>query len=104
MVSQQRFLSAGSVPSRPACVILPQFSLNGLRALQLYHDAVRFSSLRRPRPPPPSKIQRRVVDDLFHNEERAGLAHAGQRDQLLAMQSVEVGDIAHADLEEEVEV
>ena len=50
-----------------------------------------------------SEVQGRVVDDL-HDEEGAGLAHAGEHDQALAVQAVEVGDVAHADLEEIVEV
>ena len=39
---------------------------------------------------PLSEIQRRVVDDFLHDEEGPGLAHAGQCDQLLAMDAVEI--------------
>ena len=42
-----------------------------------------------------SEIKRRVVDDLLHDEEGAGLADAGQGViRLLAVQAVEVGDVA----------
>src|SRR6266702_4539070 len=51
-----------------------------------------------------SKLQRRVVDDFLHHEEGAGLAHAGQRDELLAVDAVEMLHVADADLEEVVEV
>src|ERR1700760_2613634 len=57
--------------------------LRGQRALQ--------------RQSPASKLQRGVVDDFLHHEEGAGLAHAGQADQLLAMDAVEVLHVADAD-------
>ena len=50
------------------------------------------------------ELKRCVVDDLFHHEKGPGLAHAGERDQLLAMQSVEVGNISHSNLQKIVEV
>src|SRR5438270_6206351 len=52
----------------------------------------------------PSKFQRRVVDDFLHHEEGPGLAHARQRDQLLAVDTVEILHVADSDLEEIVEV
>ena len=51
-----------------------------------------------------SEIERRVVDDFLHDEKGARLADARQRDQLLAVQPVEIGDVADADLEEIVEI
>src|SRR5579871_332377 len=52
----------------------------------------------------PLKIQRRVVDHFLHDEEGAGLPDARQRQQLLAVQSPEIGDVLDADLEKEIEV
>src|SRR5262245_6507931 len=51
-----------------------------------------------------SKLQRRVINHLLHHEEGAGLPHAGQRDQLVAVDALEVVDVAGADLEEIIEV
>jgi hypothetical protein len=48
--------------------------------------------------------ERRAVHHLLHHEERARLPHAGQRDQLFAVQAVELGHVGHADLEEIVEI
>src|ERR1700751_4952794 len=52
----------------------------------------------------PSKLQRRVVDDFLHHEEGAGLANARQRDQLFAMDVVEILHVADPDFQEVVEV
>src|SRR5690348_14955647 len=46
-----------------------------------------------------SEIQRRIIDDLLHDEEGADLGHARQRNELVAMQLVEVVNVADADLE-----
>jgi hypothetical protein len=52
----------------------------------------------------PSERQPPVVLDLLHDEEGPGLAHAGKGDQLLAVQLVEIGHVANADLQQIVEV
>ncbi len=52
----------------------------------------------------PSEVERRVVDHLLHDEEGSGLADARQRDQLVAMDAVEILHVADADLEEVVEI
>ena len=51
-----------------------------------------------------SKIQRRVVDNFFHHEKRSGLPDTGQRDEFLAVQTVEIGHVTDPDLEEIVEI
>src|SRR6202023_1091135 len=51
-----------------------------------------------------SEIQRSVVDDLLHGEEGAGLANAGQRDELVAVDAVEVRHVPDPDFEKVVEV
>jgi len=50
------------------------------------------------------EIQRGVVDDLLHDEEGAGLADAREGNQLIAVQLVEVADVADPDLQKEVEI
>src|SRR6185295_11723640 len=51
-----------------------------------------------------SEIERRVVDHFLHDEEGPGLADARQRDQLFAMDAVEILHVADPDLEEIVEI
>jgi hypothetical protein len=51
-----------------------------------------------------SEVERRVVDHLLHDKEGPRLAHPRQRDELLAVQAVEVGDVAHPDFQKVVEV
>src|SRR5690349_16465997 len=53
---------------------------------------------------PPSEIDRRVVDHFLNDEEGPGLADARQRDQLLAMDPVEILHVSDPDLEEIVEI
>ncbi len=50
------------------------------------------------------EIERCAVHHLFHHEEGAGLADAGQRDQLAAVQPVEISHVAHPYLEEIIEI
>src|SRR5438067_7595739 len=52
----------------------------------------------------PSEIERRVVDHFLHDKESPGLADARQRDQLFAMDAVEILHVADANLEEIVEI
>ena len=51
-----------------------------------------------------SKLQRRIVDDLLHDEERPGLAHTGKCDQLLSVKAIEVRNVSDADLQKVIEV
>lgn len=50
------------------------------------------------------KLQQGVVDHFPDDEEGAGLARAGEGEQLVAVQAVEVGHVAHANLQHVVEV
>ena len=42
------------------------------------------------------EFEQPVVHDLFHDKERAGLTHAGQRDQAFPVQAIEIGHVSHA--------
>lgn len=50
------------------------------------------------------EFQQSIVDDFLHDEEGAGLAHAGQGDQLRAVNAVEIRHVADADLQEIIEI
>jgi hypothetical protein len=50
------------------------------------------------------EIERRVVDDFFHDKERTGLADARQRKQLFTVELSEIGDVLDSNLDKEVEV
>src|SRR4029453_1656556 len=54
--------------------------------------------------PVDSKLERSVIDDFLHDEERSRLPHAGQRDQLFAGNSVETRHVFVPDFQEIIEV
>src|SRR5258708_34718464 len=54
--------------------------------------------------PAASEVQERVIDDLLHDKERSGLANAGQCDQLVTMNAIEICDIPYPDLQKVVEI
>ena len=53
---------------------------------------------------PTSEVQGRVIDDLLHDKERSGLADAGQSDQLVTVNAIEICHIPHPNLQKVVEV
>ncbi len=51
-----------------------------------------------------SEFKRSVVDHFLHDEESTYRPYAWQGNELLAMQPIEIGDVANSDLEKVVEV
>src|SRR5271168_1036023 len=52
----------------------------------------------------PLEVERCIIDHFLHDKKRASLPDAGQGNQLLAVQPIEIGNVLYADLEKEVEV
>src|ERR1700733_8056658 len=50
------------------------------------------------------EVERCVFYHFLHDKERAGLPNARQRNQLLAVQPIEIGNVLYADLEKKIEV
>jgi len=50
------------------------------------------------------ECQRRIIDNLFHHEKRSRLPHTGKRNQLIAMQVIEIGHVASPDFQEVIEI